>query len=198
MADSSKGTIFYLHGNGGALDTWGEVAACYTDLGYDVFMIDYPGYGKSTGSIKTEEELFKAVQAAYDTAKKLYGEENIIVLGYSIGTGPASWLAANNHPKKLILQAPFYSLTEMMKNSYPVFPTFLLRYKFNTNEYLKKCKMPIYLFHGSDDEIIPYTSSVKLKQDIPTIDTLITLQGQSHNGITDNSQYEEAIKKIVK
>lgn len=52
-ADSSKGIILYLHGNGGSLDSWGWVARVYTDLHYDVFMLDYRGYGKSGGTISS-------------------------------------------------------------------------------------------------------------------------------------------------
>ena len=89
-ADSSKGLIFYLHGNGGALDTWGEVARTYTGLNYDVFLLDYRGYGKSEGVISGQEQLFEDIQTAYDSLKNRNPENKIIVLGYSIGTGPAS------------------------------------------------------------------------------------------------------------
>src|ERR1041385_676311 len=63
-ADSSKGLIFYLHGNGGALDSWGEVASTYTSLHYDVFLLDYRGYGKSDGVISGQEQLFGDIQTA--------------------------------------------------------------------------------------------------------------------------------------
>lgn len=64
-SDNSKGLVFYLHGNAGALNSWGEVAKRYTDLYYDVFILDYPGYGKSDGSIKGQEQLFETIQTAY-------------------------------------------------------------------------------------------------------------------------------------
>ncbi|HZH38384.1 MAG TPA: alpha/beta fold hydrolase [Flavisolibacter sp.] len=146
--DSAKGLVFYLHGNAGSLDNWGDVARRYTALNYDVFMLDYPGYGKSEGAIKSETQLFNAIQSAYDKVKEQYHEDSIVVLGYSIGTGPAAHLAATNHPGLLILQAPYYSLTDMMRHTYPIIPTFLLKYKFRTNEYLKNCKMPVVIFHG--------------------------------------------------
>src|SRR5687768_10908171 len=56
-ADDSKGLIFYLHGNAGAVDSWGEVAGRYTQLNYDVFVLDYPGYGKSEGTITSQSKL---------------------------------------------------------------------------------------------------------------------------------------------
>ena len=84
-ADSSKGLIFYLHGNGGALDTWGDIASVYTNLGYSIFMLDYRGYGKSEGKITSEKQFFDDVQTAYTDLCNSYPENNIIVLGYSIG-----------------------------------------------------------------------------------------------------------------
>ena len=196
-SDSSKGLIFYLHGNAGSLNTWGEVAKRYTGLKYDVFMLDYRGYGKSEGSIRSQTQFHEDIQIAYDEMKKAYNESNIAVLGYSIGTGPAAYLASTNHPGLLILQAPYYSLTDMMKHTYPVIPTFLLKYKFDTYQYIKECKMPIVIFHGNQDEVIYYNSSIKLKELFKKTDTLITLNGQGHNGITDNPQYISSISKIL-
>ena len=196
-ADSSKGLILYLHGNAGALDTWGEVAKTYTDLHYDVFMIDYRGYGKSEGAISSQDQFLDDVQLAYNSLKKRYPENTIIVLGYSIGTGPAAFLAANNRPRLLILQAPYYSLVDMMKHRYPVIPNFILKYKFETNKYLQYCKTPIVIFHGDADEEIYYGSSIKLRALFKRKDTLITLHGQGHNNITDNVDYRKALIKIL-
>ena len=197
-SDSSRGLIFYLHGNAGSVNSWGEVAKTYTALNYDAFILDYPGYGKSGGSISNQEQFFEDIQSAYDHLKKKYNEEDIVVLGYSIGTGPASKLASTNHPKLLILQAPFYNLTDLMRKSYPIIPTFLLKYKFKTNEYLKNCQMPVVVFHGDQDEVIYYNSSLKLKKEFKSTDTLITLIGQTHNGMTDNLEYATAVAAILK
>lgn len=196
-ADSSKGLIFYLHGNAGCLNSWGEVAKTYTDLNYDIFIIDYRSYGKSEGVINGQEQLFQDNQTAYDELNKKYTEDKIIVLGYSIGTGLASKLASTNNPKMLILQAPYYNLTDMMKHTYSLVPTFLLKYKFATNEYLKNCKMPVIIFHGNKDEVIYYGSSLKLKEEFKKQDTLIALNEQGHNGMTNNEDYKTELKKIL-
>lgn len=196
-SDSSKGLIFYLHGNAGSLNTWGKIAKRYTELRYDVFMLDYRGYGKSEGSIYGQKQFHEDIQVAYDEMKKRYKESNIVVLGYSIGTGPAAYLASTNHPRVLILQAPYYSLTDMMRHTYPIIPTFLLKYKFNTYQYIKECKMPITIFHGNQDGVVYYNSSIKLKEFLKRADTLITLNGQGHKGITDNPEYAEAIGKVL-
>jgi len=196
-ADNSKGLIFYLHGNAGSLNSWGQVAKTYTGLNYDIFFLDYRGYGKSEGSIKGEEQIYNDVQSAYDDLKKIYREDNIIVLGYSIGTGLAAKLASTNNPKLLILQAPYYSLADLMRHTYPIIPAFILKYKFETNNYLEECKMPVVIFHGDADEVIYYGSSVKLKEEFKKQDTLITLKGQGHNGMTENEEYKKNISRIL-
>jgi len=197
-ADSSKGLIFYLHGNAGSVNSWSKVAKRYTDLNYDVFILDYRGYGKSEGSISNQEQFFDDIQLSYHEMKKKYKEDSIVVLGYSIGTGPATKIASTNHPKLLILLAPYFSMVDMMKHNYPIIPTFLLKYKFETYKYINDCKMPIALFHGDQDEVIYYNSSVKLKRIMKETDTLFTLKRQGHNGITDNPEYLDIIGKILK
>ena len=196
-ADSSKGLVFYLHGNAGNLDSWGDVADLYLKLNYDVFILDYRGYGKSTGKITSEAQISNDVQKAYDFARKNYDENKIVIVGYSIGTGPASTLAANNKPGKLILKAPYYNLSDLVHQYFPIVPTFILKYKFKNNKNLKKIACPIYIFHGDRDEVIYYNSSVKLSKLLKEKDQFITLKGQAHNGINENEEYIRHIKNIL-
>jgi uncharacterized protein len=196
-ADSSKGLIFYLHGNAGALNTWGKAAKNYTKLGYDIFILDYRGFGKSEGNISSEKQFFTDVQQAYNELKKKYPENKIIILGYSIGTGPAAMLASTNHPKLLILQAPYYSLIDMMQHTYSFVPEFLLKYKFQTNEFVKNTKSPVYIFHGDADEVIYYGSSIKLKENFKPGDKLFTLPGKGHNRMNDDTTYLSELSRIL-
>ena len=196
-ANNSRGLVFYLHGNAGSIDVWGKVAKTYNDLNYDVFLLDYRGYGKSDGQINGERGLFEDIQTAYDEMKKRYSEDKIVVLGYSIGTGLAAKLASINKPHLLILQAPYYSLTDLMAKSYPIIPTFILKYKFETNIYIKKCKMPVVIFHGDKDEVIYYESSLRLKESFKKYDRLIILNGQKHNDMTENKDYKKEIQRIL-
>ena len=182
-ADSSKGLVFYLHGNAGGLDSWGEIGGTYTSLGYDVFMLDYRGYGKSVGRITGEKQFYDDVQIAYDSLKKRYPENKIIIVGYSIGTGAASKLASTNNPRMLILQAPYFSLKDMMRKNYPVLPTFLLKYGFENYKHLQSTKAPVYIFHGKQDEVIYSGSSEKLKPYLKKYDRVIFIEGIGHNGM---------------
>jgi pimeloyl-ACP methyl ester carboxylesterase len=183
---NSKGVIFYLHGNGGSLRSVGDVSQHFLPLGYDVFMIDYPGYGKSSSEITDEDELFEDIQDVYNDLKKVYSEDSIVVLGYSLGTGLAAKLASNNRPNKLVLHAPYYSMTYMMRLNYPYVPTFILKYDLATNIYLKNCKMPVYLFHGVDDGLIPVESSELLSKELDL--PLYRLTDQGHNNLAGNDE----------
>jgi pimeloyl-ACP methyl ester carboxylesterase len=196
-ADTSEGLVFYLHGNGGCLKEFGEIAKIYTDLKYDLFVLDYRGFGKSDGSIENQVQLFNDLQTAYDTLKSGYDENKIIIYGYSLGSGLAAKLASTNKPRLLILQAPYYSYTDMFKHRCPVIPTFLLRYKIETDKYIRDCKMPIIIFHGDKDNVIYYKSSIKLKKLTKPGDILITLPGQGHTGIIHNQEYLKELKKIL-
>jgi uncharacterized protein len=196
-ADTSRGLIFYLHGNAGCLKEFGEIAKMYTDLKYDLFVLDYRGFGKSGGSIESQVQLFSDVQVAYDSLKLRYDENNIIIYGYSLGSGIASKLASTNKPRQLILQAPYYSFKDLFRHKCPVIPTFLLKYKIETEKYIRDCKMPIISFHGDKDNVIYYKSSIKLKKLTKPGDKLFILPGQGHMGMIHNYEYLRDLKKIL-
>ena len=196
-AKKPKGLIFYLHGNSGSLKSWGDISKTYTDLGYDLFILDYRGFGKSDGDISGQNELFSDVQKAYNLILKRYVENEIVILGYSIGTGLAAKLASMNNAKQLILQAPYFSMVDMMRQSYPICPTFLLKYKLESNKYISACNMPIVLFHGREDNLIDYEASLRLRILLKSTDELILLDGQGHNGMTDNVDYKRELKRIL-
>jgi alpha-beta hydrolase superfamily lysophospholipase len=198
QADSSKGLIFYLHGNAGSIDSWGQIAGVYLKNNYDFFILDYRGYGKSQGRISNEKQLYRDIQIVYDSLRTKYNEKNIIIIGYSIGTGPAAKLASTNNPKLLILKAPYYNLPDLVHQYIKIAPSFLIRYKFRINEYITKVKCPVIIFHGNQDEIIYVGSSYKLQQLFKKGDKLIILDGQKHNGINYNEIYKTELEKILK
>lgn len=199
QADSTKGIILYLHGNGGSLKRFGEQADFYTNLGYNIFMTDYRGYGKSEGFIKSESQLYQDNQMLYDELKKTYSEDNIIIVGYSLGGSMAAKLASTNNPKYLILQAPYCGdCLQSEKAISKLLPlNLLMRYSFKTNEFIKNCKMPVLLFHGDADEEIHHGSSIKLKEGFKPKDRLIILEGEYHRTITDNPIYQKELNKLL-
>lgn len=192
-----KGVIFYLHGNGGSIKGWGEVAQLYSSMHYDTFILDYRGYGKSEGTINGKIQLFSDIELAYKTLLKRYPESKIIILGYSVGTGLAAKLASEHHARLLILQAPYYSIEDEMGQKFSFLPKFLLKYNFETHNYLKTVESPVIIFHGDKDEVIHYKASLKLKNEFKKGDSLITLKGQYHNGITDNLDYQNSMKMVL-
>lgn len=198
-AEKPKGMVFYLHGNAGSLEGWGSVAETFTRFNYDLFIPDYRGYGKSEGSIQNEAQLHRDIQSLYDYVKQEYEEQDIIVLGHSIGSGMAARLAAKNSPKLLILQAPFYSVPDMKNNTRPlqIIPSFLIKYKLHTGKYLGDTNAPVAILHGDEDEIIYYGSSLKLQQEFKPGDILITLEGFGHNNFLGTQRYEEEIEGIL-
>jgi len=194
-----KGLVFYLHGNAGMLDSWGQIADLYVKNGYDFFIMDYRQFGKSTGIIDKEKEMYQDIQVVYDSIKVNYKESNIIIIGYSIGTAFATKLAADNYPKMLVLKAPYYSIPNLVNQYYfGIVPHFLIKFKLPTYKYLKQVKVPIIIFHGNNDKIIPIKSSYKLKKIFNKNDTLIVMDKQGHQGISNNPVYRNEIEKILK
>ena len=196
-ADSARGLVFYLHGNGGALDSWGEVAATYTRLGYSVFLLDYRGYGKSGGRISSQAQLLSDVDTAYQQLTAEFPERQTVLLGYSLGTGVAAWLAARHYPRLLILQAPYASMRATARQHYPWVPGFVVRYPMATDEVLPHVTAPIVIFHGDQDEVISPQSTAQLKQALKPGDEFISLPGAGHNGMTDNPDYQRALRRIL-
>ncbi|MEN8250548.1 MAG: alpha/beta fold hydrolase [Bacteroidota bacterium] len=196
-ADSSKGLVFYLHGNAGSLSTWGRAAKPFLDNNYDCFILDYRGYGKSEGEISSEDQLLSDVIITYDKISKRYKENNVIVVGYSIGTGPAAYIASEKNPYRLVLKAPYNNLAYMQQLHYSWLPSVGLKYKLTTDEYLVKADLPVTIFHGDDDRLIPYECSLKLQETFDDNDTLIMLYSQGHNGISDNAEYIKHISRIL-
>lgn len=193
--EDSKGVILYLHGNAGSLKSVGNESENLLPLGYDVYMVDYAGYGKSSGKITSQAQLFQDMQTVYDRVKRDYKKENIIIVGYSIGTGIAAKLASDNNPSMLVLQAPYYSMVDMMERRYAYVPTFILDYTLDTHKYIKDSDVPTYLFHGNDDLVIPLESSQLLAKELNL--PLYIIKNQGHNGLTGNVDVIEKMKELV-
>ena len=196
-SDASKGIIYYHHGNAGNLVRWGAVAEFFVPFGYDVLIYDYRGYGKSTG-YRSEKTLHQDAQHLYDALKNEWSEDQIIVYGRSLGSGMASHIAANNNPKMLILETPFYSLQSMASWRFPFLPTRLLvKYEMANWKRLQETNAPIHIFHGTEDRIVPYWSGKKLYDTVPEKATLTTIDGAGHNNLIEFEGYGEGVVRLL-
>ena len=191
-----KGVILYFHGNARALDNWGYIAPDLLPHGYDVVLPDYRSYGKSTGPL-SEKNLFKDARFIFDQLSRQYDASQIVIYGRSLGSGIASFLAAQVAPKLLILETPYYSIERLAGEQMRFLPTsILLKYKFRSDLYLPKVTCPVYIFHGTEDELIPYQHAVDLKSLVPDID-FTTIPGASHNNLSQFDLFNDRIGEVL-
>jgi pimeloyl-ACP methyl ester carboxylesterase len=120
-----------------------------------------------------------------------------VVIGYSIGTGPAAYLASKNKPSALILQAPYYNLLELADSRVPLVPDFLKKYRFETNIFLPKVTCPVYIFHGTDDRLISFSHGERLNKLMKGKSMLFPLSGVGHGGINTDARFLSELKIIL-
>lgn len=193
----SKGVILYLHGNRGSNRRCIRQTRGMQGHGYDIFMPDYRGYGKSDGAIYSEKQMHADIQKVYDYLKQHYRENQIIVLGYSLGTGMATHLTAHNDPQQLILVAPYISMVNLKNRWLPFIPNFIVKYQLKNKDWIAQIEQPITLFHGTEDQVIPFNSSERLQAIKPQSIQLISLSGESHRGALFNPIFKRQLAEIL-
>lgn len=193
-----RGVILYLHGNAGSLRTWKDVAPTFTNLGFDILIIDYRGFGKSTGS-PTEKGLYEDAHTAWRfLIERGYQPENIVLNGRSIGSGVASKLATHVNARALILESPFTSLVAVAKAHYPfLLPGLILKFRFETDKRTDHIKMPVLLIHGDRDELIPPEHSYKLHEQFKGRSKLAIIPNAGHNDISAHPAYNQALQQFL-
>jgi len=193
-----KGVILYFHGNAGSLRTWGYLAEDLLIYGYDVFMPDYRGFGKSTGKI-SQQALYTDAQLAYDYLQQQYPETQIIIFGRSIGTGVATKLAATTTPKLLLLETPFNKFADLARAHYSFLPaSLLLKYTFRSDKWIQQVPCPVYILHGTADVVVPYASGAQLARAVKNPGSFITIKEGGHNNLSSFSEYNQALQQILK
>jgi len=196
-AKNPKGVVFYLKGNSKSIKGWGKFAVDFTRHGYDVLMVDYRGFGKSTGQ-RTQKAIKRDLQMIYDKVKEITPEKYIILYGRSLGSGFASKLASMNNPRMLILDAPYYSLRKVAKKYIPFMPlSLLLKFPMPTYKWLKYVNCPIHIVHGTDDKLIPYKTSIKLSKINPKSTRLYTIIGGGHKNLNTFIEYHKMHAEII-
>ncbi len=195
---NSKGVLLYMHSNRGSIRFAQYQTRDLKNAGYDIFIPEYRGYGKTGGKINSEKQLYDDVQKAYDYLKQSYREDQIIIMGYSLGTGFATYLAANNKPGHLALVAPFTSMTDVKNQFFPFIPGFLLKYKLNNLEKFSKVNCPIKLFHGTADDVINVEFSKTLSKVHPDRTDMYLAKGKNHRRIIFDDTMVREIRKLFK
>lgn len=194
----SKGVILYLHGNRGSNKRALFQAENLRGNQYDVLIVDYRGYGKSDGNIYSEAQLYEDIQKVYNYLKHSYDESQIAIVGYSLGSGMASFLAATNQPQQLILVAPYQSMIAMKDLFLKIAPDFLLKYKLDNESHVARVTCPVTIFHGTADELIPYSMAETLQQVNPNNIELVKMPGIGHRSVIFNSRFTEGVSQLLK
>jgi hypothetical protein len=169
----------------------------FTKQGYEIWMMDYPGFGKSTGK-RSEAVMYNDALLMYNKAREELSADSIIIYGKSIGTGVAAYVASKQDCKKLLLETPYYSIDALAKHYFPIYPVMpMTRYAFPIYDYLKKVKAGITIFHGTKDEVIPYIQALKLKEENPDIE-LITIENGEHNNLSTFPLYQQKLDSLLR
>jgi hypothetical protein len=196
--DNPIGLILYIHGNTRSIKGWAKYARDFYRYNYDVVLVDYRGFGKSTGK-RSEAAMITDMQFVYDTLNAQYPEDHLILYGRSMGSGFAARLAADNSPRYLILDAPYYSFSRVVERFLPFLPVrFVLRFKLRTDRWIPRVNCPVYIMHGTRDWLIPIKHSISLQKLNSGRITLIRIHGGGHNNLPDFPEYHNFLRDILK
>ena len=192
------GLIFYLHGNTRSVKGWAKYAKDFYRYNYDVVLVDYRGFGKSTGK-RSEKDIINDMQYVYEQLAKKYTEQHLIIYGRSMGSGFATKIASDNNPRYLILDAPYYNFQKLVERFIPFLPIRLvLRYKLHTDRWIRNVHCHTYILHGTKDWLIPIKHSEQLQKIDPQKITLIRIIGGRHNNLPNFPEYHNFIRDILK
>jgi alpha-beta hydrolase superfamily lysophospholipase len=194
---NSRGVVFYLKGNSKSLKGWGKFAKDFLSNGYDFFMMDYRGFGKSKGK-RSQINVFNDTQFLYKWLGEHYPEERIILYGRSWGSGVAARIASWNKPRMLILDSPYFSFYYNVNRYLFFIPLrYLLRYDIRTDQYLKSVRCPVNIIHGTKDRLISYKQSEMLKALYPNKVVLYGIEGARHNNLPEYPEFFDVLYTIL-
>ncbi|MCY7291905.1 MAG: alpha/beta hydrolase [Ferruginibacter sp.] len=191
------GLVLYFHGNTRSIKGWAKYARDFLKYKYDVVLVDYRGFGKSTGK-RNEHDMLQDMQFVYDTLAVQYTEHHIIVYGRSLGSGFAAKIASDNKPRYLILDAPYFSFAKAMERFLPILPIrYILRYQLRTDKWIKHVNCHTYIIHGTKDFLIPIKNSEQLQAISPKKITLLRIVGGGHNNLPSFPAYHNLLRDIL-
>ena len=193
-----RGVVVYYHGNKENINHYAAFAKPFTKKGYEVWMEDYPGFGKSSGVI-TEEKLYTQAIEVKRLADAAYSGDSIIIYGKSFGTGIAAYVATASNAKMLVLETPYYSIPDLFGTYAPIYPTSLMStFKIPINAYVENVLFPVIIFHGTKDRVIPYRTAAKLKRHLKPTDRFITVEGATHIDINRSDLYFRSLDSLLR
>jgi uncharacterized protein len=196
-----KGVVFFLHGNGGDASSWLPDPDFYRRANMDVVMMDYRGYGKSSGRIESEGQLREDVRKVWQYFAPQYAGKKWMLMGRSLGTGLAAGLSVEmvqqgRAPDVTVLVSPYQSMVAMAAQQYPIVPSALLRYPLRTEDEVGQIRNPLWLIHGTKDSLIPPSHSQALKLRAPGAQVQL-INGAGHNDLQAFDAYLQAIQAVM-
>jgi fermentation-respiration switch protein FrsA (DUF1100 family) len=193
-------TLLFLHGNAGNISHRLDSIRQFHDLGLQVLILDYRGYGESEGS-PTETGTYDDATAAwhYLITQRGIAPRDIVLFGRSLGANIAAELATRTRPGALVMESAFTSVPDMAETIYPWLPTRLLsRYRYDAYKQLAHISCPLLIVHSRDDEIIPYTHGQRLFERAREPKQFLELRGGHNDGfLVTGRDYLEGIGKFL-
>ncbi len=161
---------------------------------YDIVAFNYRGYMKSSG-VPSEKALFSDALDIYDRFSK---NRKVIVIGRSLGTGVAVYLASQREVKGVVLITPYDSISSLAKEKYPFLPIdLLLKHKFESIKYVQKITTPISVIEVKNDSTVPNKHTLRLIKKIKNLALHVELKNATHADILSSPDFEQTIKKSV-
>lgn len=183
-APEARGTVVFCHGNAGNIANRMDSFWRWHDLGLNVCMFDYRGYGRSTGK-PSEAGTYRDADAVWTwvTATRGVATNRVVVFGESLGGAVAAWLAEQKKPAAVILESTFTSLPDMAARFYPLLPArWLCRMRYDTLSRMPAITCPVLVAHSPDDELVPYAQGQRLFQAAREPKVFLPLKGSHNNG----------------
>lgn len=158
--------LIHAHGNGELIDFWADAFTVLRAAGIHVLLVEFPGYGRSTGT-PSEASVTAALVAAYDRAiaDPRVDAQRVIGYGRSLGGGAIAQLVARRPMAALVLESSFTSLTDIVRRYFV--PDWLVRNRFDTRAVLATYRGPVLIIHGTTDGIIPVAHARALEAAAP-------------------------------
>jgi fermentation-respiration switch protein FrsA (DUF1100 family) len=191
--DGAAGAVLYCHGNGGNLSHRGSTLLRWQqELGLNVFIFDYPGYGKSAGS-PSEAGCYAAGDAAYDwLIRQKIPPEQILLFGNSLGGGVATDLASRRPHRALVLARTFTCAPDVAQSIYPWLPArWLMRNRFDSLAKIGRCRQPVFIAHGPSDGLIPFALGERLFAAANEPRRFYRMDGVDHNTALGSAFFTE-------